>query len=413
MKSLLKRFLVENWQRKLVALIVAVTVWIVVDHSIKTTKTFPNVQVRVMNLSENYTIKGMQPNGLLSKTISLTLSGKRNVIKNLSSDQLEVVLNAENQTSEKWPVQITRNNITSTNSDVDLTKALSNVESKPFNILPVLTQTAKIPVFISYPSGDPPFGYEYAGTYPKKTFATVRGTETQLKHLKETGLSVSFDLTKITKKELDEIESKKSKQKELISFAIPRSWKKIRLPFAPYSEIEIDDPDANDLTMSFLRAQLLPLGQSVQVVLFFGNVDHTQINPTNIQLQLNEFVIKKNGLYFLNTPLFAANVSNRFIEVCRNNLCILVYLENDEKNQVALHWTIGFVNRPDLEKKFLKKIMLEELDNHNIVEASQKRLFKYQFYNYMRYIQLFTASQKSLVLDLKLENNEVVIQHKK
>ena len=57
--------------------------------------------------------------------------------------------------------------------------------------------------------------------------------------------------------------------------------------------------------------------------------------------------------------------------------------------------------------------MLEELDNHNIVEASQKRLFKYQFYNYMRYIQLFTASQKSLVLDLKLENNEVVIQHKK
>ena len=77
METILTRLFFHNWQQKLVALIAALIIWLFVNHSIIDSKTIANIPVRVVNMPSDKTILGLMPNGVLSKRISLTLSGKK------------------------------------------------------------------------------------------------------------------------------------------------------------------------------------------------------------------------------------------------------------------------------------------------------------------------------------------------
>jgi hypothetical protein len=413
MISLLNRIFLEHWQRKIIALITAVLVWIVVDRSITVSKTFSNVAVRVINLPKEYTIKGMQPNGFLSQHITLVLTGQRSILQPLSAQEIEVVLNAEGKTTD-WAPKISRYDLTTTNPDINLSRDVSKVEHGPFKLDVMRMQTAKISILIAKPDGTPPAGYQYTGVFPKKLWATVQATEKELSTLKERGLHIEFDLNKISKKELDEIEAHHVQKKEIILYTIPNSWKKVRLPFAPYSQVEIDDERAQNLKITFLRTHLIPLEKHLPLSIYFGNLDTTKYNPQTIQLKGNEYVVEKNGVYFLKESLFAKNVSKRFLDVIKNNLQVVINIEEDEEGSPILKWNFNVVNPKHLEQMFYKKILLEEFDHEkNILEdEGQKQLFRYQFYNFLRHFEIYTAPNCLLDLDLKLENNEVVIAPK-
>ncbi len=67
MKSFLRKIFYNNWQRKLISLVLASILWIVVNHSLTETKTFAHVPVKIVNIAPGKTIEGMQSNQILSK----------------------------------------------------------------------------------------------------------------------------------------------------------------------------------------------------------------------------------------------------------------------------------------------------------------------------------------------------------
>ncbi len=115
MEKVIKNLFLQNWQRKLVALLAALVVWILVNHSITDTKTLSNVPIRVVNLPPDKTILGMMPNGMLAKRITLTVSGSKEIVDELEPGDVEVVLDASQTDENEWVVQITRKNLVSLN----------------------------------------------------------------------------------------------------------------------------------------------------------------------------------------------------------------------------------------------------------------------------------------------------------
>ena len=90
----MRKLLLNNWQRKLVAISTALIIWLFVNHSIISTKTIANVPIRIIKLPPDKTIIGLLPNGVLKKRMTLTLSGTRDVIEELEPGDLEVVIDA-------------------------------------------------------------------------------------------------------------------------------------------------------------------------------------------------------------------------------------------------------------------------------------------------------------------------------
>src|SRR5579872_1016865 len=109
MKTLLIRLFIENWQRKLISLILAMIIWMVVNHSMTSTKVVHNIPVRVTNLPAEKTIEGMQVNGLLNKKVSLTVTGNKSELDEVTGKDLEVIVDAAGKTNE-WIAIITKKN---------------------------------------------------------------------------------------------------------------------------------------------------------------------------------------------------------------------------------------------------------------------------------------------------------------
>ena len=70
MKSLLIKIFLENWPRKLVAMLLALIIWSMVSHSMMTYKTFHNVPVKVLNIPPGKTIEKINDKQILSKKVS-------------------------------------------------------------------------------------------------------------------------------------------------------------------------------------------------------------------------------------------------------------------------------------------------------------------------------------------------------
>src|ERR1700733_13121884 len=115
MESLISYIFWNNWQRKLMALLTALVIWFFVSHSITETKTIRNVPIRISNLPAEKTILGLLPNGILSKRITLTLSGAKDVIDEIEPGDVEVNIDASAIDHNDWIVQITKKNLVSLN----------------------------------------------------------------------------------------------------------------------------------------------------------------------------------------------------------------------------------------------------------------------------------------------------------
>ena len=124
------------------------------------TKIVHNIPVRVTNLPPEKTIEGMQVNGLLNKRISLTLTGNKAALDEISGKDLEVVIDATGKSNE-WIATIGKKNLVSLNPEFDPTKMISRVS--PFEMIVKQSKlvTEKIPILITQPIGEAPKGYQY------------------------------------------------------------------------------------------------------------------------------------------------------------------------------------------------------------------------------------------------------------
>jgi len=409
MRTLILRLFIENWQRKLIALILAMIVWMVASHSMTVMKVVPNIPVRVLNLPPEKTIEGMQVNGLLNKRISLTLVGHKEALDEISSKDLEIEIDAKDKGHE-WIATITKANLNSLNPKFDPLTMLSKVLPTEMIIRQSKLVTEKIPILVTHPIGEAPKGYQFLDVWPYQLSTTVHGPEEAVKQLKNRGLKLTFNLNDITKADLDALQS--SHEGELsdeITFLVPDSWKKISLPQLSDTPIEIDDPQAHALRLDFSRQDLLPIAFPIPVTIFFPPKYANTLNPETYNLATSNFVIKKNGIKVFNAPLYAQGVSRLFLETVKDMVQVVI-IASPKSERETLLWNAQFMYPHELENHYVAQVMAQS--NDEVFDVQPHLLEDYlrnRFRSYMNRFRLYTPDNRKLSLKIELLANSIAV----
>lgn len=409
MKSLLKKLFIDNWQRKLLALILAIITWLFVNHSLTITKTINDVPIRVINLAKDKTIKGMQSDGILFNTFSLEIQGNKTLIEPITNETLEILVDLKNNKNEEYVTFITKNDLISKNPNINIDRAIKKLKTEKLTINLSKFVTEKIPLLITQPIGEAPKGYQFLDIWPYRFYITVSGPEEIIKGLKAEGLKLTFNLNVISEKELDAIDAlKKRGKRDVISFFVPTIWKRVHIPDISSSFMEVDDPNAKSLRIDFIKKEFIPIPSPLPVYLFFPANTSDKLNPNNITLANNDFVKKINGIDMITTPLFAKGVSELFVDCLKERMHIVILVEPD---QDRLSWNIQSILPLNLEKFFIKKIITEETEEesrelHPYITDDYLRL---RFRVYLNKFRIWTSPQKKLNLKITLKNDKVTV----
>lgn len=397
--SFLKRFFFEHWQRKGISLIAAMVIWAVIHHSMTVVKVIPNIRVHIVNLPPDKAIDGID--GVFNERISLTLTGNKEILDDLSAKDLEVVLDASGN-GDEWIASIGKKNLVSLNPEIDLFKAISRVA--PFEMIVKQSKrvSEKIPILIGEPVGEAPKGYQFVDVWPYQLALTVNGSESVVKQLKRQGLKISFNLNDISPAELDALQAKHGDE---VSFFVPASWKKIAVPLLADTPLEIDDPQAKSLRIDFSRQHLLPLGTSIPVAIFYPQKYSHTLNPETYALTTNDFVVKKNGIKMVTTPLYAQGVSRLFLETVKDRIQIAV-IASPKSERENLLWHVQFLYPRELENRYVAKA-LSEAEN-----GVDEEYLRNRFRHYMDCFRLYTQDGQKLSLKIELQANAISITSK-
>ncbi len=412
MEAFIRALFIDNWQRKLLALFTGLIVWLFVNNSIIDTKTITNIPIRIINLQKDKTVIGLLPNGYLSKRITLTLSGTKDVIDKLEPGDLEVVLDASSADQNEWIVNITKKNLVSLNPDIDLLQHITNVNHTEFVIKLSRLVTAKIPITILPPSGEPPTDYEYLDFWPQKLTQTISGPEEEIQKLKAKGLDLTFDLTEISKDELDAVKSSPGNfHDDEIRYLVPSKWKLVSIPFHNNVMEEINDLEAQNLRIYFLRKQILPVDREVPLSIFFPLHTSETLNPATCQFATGKYVQMKNNIFILSVPLHVKDVSKLFLSIIRDNLQLSVIAASPREREF-LEWSLGVINSKELEDTYVA-YLISNLSNGkasaNALPKKREGLIRKRFRDYLQRLQLYTNEGQPLNLESIIEDNKLII----
>ena len=395
----------KNWQQKIYAIFSAIVLWYVVSHSIIATKTIPNIPIRIFNLPHDKTISGLLPNGVFQKRINLTLQGSKDIIDQLESSDLEVQLEAS-QSPDEWVVQINKKNLVSLNPDLDLNKHIQTILQPDLVINLSKVASAKIPVHLTV-EGQPPKGYQFLDIFPRTLMQEVSGPEHEIAQLEDEGISLSIDLSRITKNDLDELSSRVSEsQDDEVSFKIPPSWRKINLPHIPYTPQTLNDTLSQQLRIDFLKESLIPLEQNIPIVIHYPLETSSRFNPNTLKVQMNQAVQEMDGIPYFREPLYISGTSRRFVEIVRSHLCIMINAFSPNGDS-TLSWNVGLVNPRGMEDRYVST-MLSDSETNETLEQREKTL-RSRFREYLQNLRLYTGKQSKLTLNCQIQDQEIIV----
>lgn len=410
MIDFLKRTFTENWPRKIIAFVLALIIWFVVDNTLTQVKTFTGVNVRIINIPKGKTIEGMDNDGVMNKKISLTLTGNKTVLERLSQSDLQVVIDASQRTKNEWVATISKENLVSLNPEINLQKGISKVGMKNYIVKMSALATAKIPVFVTQPIGEPPKGYQLLDVWPYQLYISVSGPEDSIEKLKARGVKLTFNLNDISKAQLDNLQSNSSgKTKEVVTFFIPVDWKKVYLPSLSDKPFLIDDPDSKLLRIDFIRSELLSVTDAITLSVFSpANSNGAEnINLSQLKFSGPQVIKKKNGLPALAELFFAKGVNDIFIQVVKDMMEIVVIYP--PKSGGMMEWSVQFINPKELEDRYVS-IILSDVSDEEIRQMQPELRQKYlrnRFRNYMNRFALFSSDDKLLNLVFELKGNQI------
>jgi YbbR-like protein len=397
----------NQWKRKLFAVLLSVFCWVIVNQSLTTTRTFTNVPIRVMNLPPSLTIEGLQSNGKLSKKINLTLVGNKELLDPLQSSDLEVVVDAFEE-SGNWEVQITKKNLQSINPDLDISSGISKVIYQPFQLNLSKLVTEKMQVQITSPTGEAPRGYQFLDVWPYKLELTVTGPEDVLKKARHRDLKLTFNLSEVTKKQLDLLSQGYEEGKcDVISYLIPESWKTISIPAISESPLMINDPQAKLLRFDFIRYEYLPIETKIPIHFYFHPSLLGLYAPHDIQVIANDPICFLKGLYYIALPLYAAGIDKTFLEIVKDHIQIVVDVNAEFRK--PLNWSVQIVSAQKLEDEYVEHF-LAELDEEDLrlMQFNQRQeYFRNRFRSYMQRLRLINVNGTKLALNFRMDDLKI------
>jgi hypothetical protein len=409
-KSLLRTIFVENWPRKAISLVLAVVIWLVVNHSLTATRIISNVTVRLVNMPSGKTVEGMQPGSTLAKRITLTLSGNKTLLDSITSNDLEVVVDAANAGNE-MTVNIDKKNIISLNPELDVKTAVSRVSASSFVLRPMRLITEKIPIVVTSPIGEAPRGYQFLDVYPYRLFVTVSGPEKVVKRLKDREIRLTFNLNEISRSQLDTLSAKADQgSKDEICFLVPDAWKQISIPTLSDTPLTIDDPDGKFLRIDFVRRNLLPLDKPLPVAIFYPPEYLNSINPTTFNLASGGVIEDSHGVFLINRSLAVKGVSRLFLEVVKDSMEIMIVAE-PTRELGSLSWSIQFINPRALEDSYIESLQTNpsEDDAEGVQADLREDYLRNRFRGYMIRMQLFTPEDLRFDIKASLQGNTVSV----
>lgn len=413
MDKLISWIFLSNWQRKLLALASAVVLWYFVNASIVDTKTIPNVPIRITNIPAEKTVLGLLPNGMLSKRVTLTLSGTKDVVQDLEAGDLEVLLDASTANSDEWIVQISKKNLVSLNPSIDLVHHITQVVSHSELVLKISPlKTAKIPIVVLKPIGEAPSGYEFLDIWPQHLMQTIVGPEEEIQALRAEGLRLELNLGDITKADLEALKQPQSSvQNDEISFPIPDKWKKVEIPCRNNLKEDINDPDALYLRVDFLRKQFLPIDQEVPIRVFYPLKYLDVLNPNTYPLILNDQMKQNAGVTFLMVPLYLRDVSRVFLNIIRDNVELTIVAAPSSERAV-LQWSLEVVDWHELEDVYAAMLSANSPEHKSksaTLAKQREMMLRNRFRDYMKRLRPYQAPEQKYNLDSRLEEKGIKV----
>lgn len=413
MKSLLMKIFVEHWPRKLVSVVLAVVTWMVVNHTLTSTRNISNVPVRIINLPQGKTVEGMQPNGRLAKKLTLTLVGNKSVIDEVTYSDLEVVIDAADKPDE-WIVTVSKKNLVSLNPEIDVSKGISRVYHPNFIIRMTRLITDQIPIVITQPIGEAPRGYQFLDVWPYRLTLTVSGPEEVIKRLKIKEQRITFNLNDISKSQLDDLASKTvENNSDVVSFFVPDQWKQINIPILSDMPIEIDDAQAKGLRIDFIRYSHLPLNTPIPISTFFPPQNLQNMNPAKVQIAPSEIVKITDSVPLINSRLFATGVDSLFLDTVKD-MIEAVIIVSQKPGASYLDWSVQFINPRQLEDKYVASLMSDVSDNdiRLMQPILREEYLRNRFRSYMNHFQLYESEESKFDLSISLKDNQIYIEKK-
>ncbi len=413
MISVLTRIFIHNWPRKCLSLILGIIIWFVVSQSMTMNKTITGISVRLINIPPGQTVEGILSNGHLNKRITLNITGNKTLLENLSSNAFEVVIDALNHNQE-WVANITKNDLHSLSSNINLSQKISKVSHKSFIIKLTKLVTEKIPIFVTQPIGEAPKGYQYIDIWPYRLYITISGPQEVIKKLKSQGQKLTFNLNDISKEQLEDLRVHSTQEsKDVISFFVPNTWKQIYLPDFSSTPIDINDPNAKYLKIDFLRSNMLAIENKIPVNLFFPSQVNPLIMPQKATLRINDVVQVNHGIKMISTPLYAKGVSELFLEIVRDMLGITVIIAPKPESN-GLSWAVQFIGAQALETRYVRTLMSDssEIEIRDLQPQLRENYLRARFRNYMNRFRFFTQEGKKFTLNLEQEGNSIILTDK-
>lgn len=397
----------------MISLIAALVIWLVVNQSITDTKIIRNVPIRIVNLPLDRTIAGLLPNGILSKRITLTLSGTKDVIDELEPGDLEVLIDASLIDHAEWILQVNKKNLISLNPNVDLHNHITQVSNNEFVIKISRLVTSKVPITINKPVGDPPPGYEFLDIWPQRLYQTITGAEGEVRKIKDSGLEVTFNLNDISKEDLDGIKTaQQGLQNDEISFFVPPKWRQVSIPFVNPVNEELNDPEAQTLRIDFLRKEFLPIEKQLPIRVFYPLKTADTLNPETYPLSQNTSIIQKDNLTILNTKVYAKDVSKLFLDVISDNIEVVV-VASPLTEREFLQWSVEVVDSRQLENTYLAFLFANSANHKNSqlpISKKREEQLRKRFRDYLQKLTLYTAPDQKLTLEGRLGKNKITIK---
>jgi hypothetical protein len=406
----LKRLFLHQWQKKLVALLIACLIWFVVGQTITSTKIIPAVPIRIINLPVNKTVQGLLPNGFLAKRTTLTVTGTKDVVDRLEPGDIEILLDVSNLPDE-WVAQISKKNLISLNPNVNLIHHITSISHPEILIKMHSLLTETIPITINKPKGNPPDGYDYVDIWPTHLLQTVTGSRDLVLKLKNKGLDLTFNLDDITVEELDALmHLRQGPYDNEANFPVPEQWKKIIIPLQIDFVETLNDPEAKNLQITFLKNDSIPIKGDLPLGVFYPLKYSQKINPETHKLTPNVFVQTVNHISVLKIPVFAKNVSKLFLDVIKDHLEITIVAAPKSERE-TLEWALDIVNYPHMEDTYVAFL----LSSFKTSETMKSRLlreeyFRMRFRHYMQLFSLYLPNGQPFTLMGTLEEASIDVQ---
>jgi hypothetical protein len=409
MKQFLHDLFFENIPRKLVAILTAIIIFFFVNQSLTVTKVVNNVSIRLINIPSQKTVEGLLPNGYLIKKIALTLNGKKSALEELSSTDLEVVIDLTAK-KESFTATITEKNLISLNPQIKIARDIRKVSTRQVFIQLLNLVAEKVPVYLLKPSGEAPKGYQYVDIHPHMVFVDVTGPDDLIKKLKGQGLVKVLSLSDISSEDLDGIASKTSKN-DVITYNVPLDQCYVYIPSLAPDKKFYFDPSSEKVKIDFLRTQSLFVEAKIPVTFFIPSKHPKEIDVTQISIQESPSVTTFMDVKVLAPKIYAKNVSQPFLETVQSMMQLIVVPPLLLGQRPS--WSLEFIGSKELEEKYVTRMIQESSARLNDQpEAIRRELYKSRFRNYMNQMVLTLEDGTPLDFNIQYKNYKITLLSK-